>query len=220
MEIQLIRLKKLGTCDHFVDYGEFDTCFLLQATHYIGGSANKLQTVQRICLFYIRSSLDVTVKIWISFLKSFVRSFIEYNSRISIKLIAYVITVSGKRFHSCIAFGKNSYFEEFVFIFPDPCRVLNASWWKIGYAFTEVVSSLQEWLLDCNGSCMVCRVWHLYVYVEGCTKLIVEASQLHWKCTETNDSGFAHKLCSLLFQAEITIIVCDNSPVKIIVLAL
>ena len=50
---------------------------------------------------------------------------------------------------------------------------------RIVYALAEAAGNLQEWLLNCSGSYIACRVWHLYVYVEGCANLIVEACQLH-----------------------------------------
>ena len=66
---------------------------------------------------------------------------------------------------------------------------------RIVYVFVEVVSSLWEWLLACSESCIACRVWHLYVYVEGCAIVVVKAYQLHWKCY---DNGFAltSQLCA------------------------
>ena len=69
---------------------------------------------------------------------------------------------------------------------------------RIVYVFAEVLGSLREWLLAYNEFCIACRVWHLYIYVEGRANLNVEACQLHWLCY---DSGFVQtsQFCAVCF---------------------
>ena len=68
------------------------------------------------------------------------------------------MTVIGKTFHSRIVCEKNAYFGSFLTL--EACGMPACA--RIVYASAEVAGNLQEWLLNCSGSYIACKVG-LYV---------------------------------------------------------
>ena len=53
---------------------------------------------------------------------------------------------------------------------------------RIECVLAEVAGSLQDCLSNCNESCTACKIWHLYVYIEGSANLTLKHMGYNGRC--------------------------------------